>query len=554
MLKNTVSVFILALVLLCSVAALSGCGDAATRSTLDRADSLMEAHPDSALSLLDGIDRNALVTRADRARHSLLLSMALDKNYVDTTTFDILQPAIDYYADHGSADERLRTLYYQGRIYQNRGDLDCAMSCFVRATDDTCGLSDSLTLIRAFVAQGSISYQLYDFESYINCRKYAAELSNKISNKDYEFDCLTNIINGAIILGYGQLADSILGICNDFTSLSEVQANKLLKYRLVYTINFGTKTEIENIISRNESLLQSTTKGNLHRALAYNKLGNYKRAKSIIDTVVKSGTEYDTLKMYAIMQEVLQNIGDYKGSLSVYREYSSMIDSIDYAKFSRQIQDIQEKHKIETNLVEEKRIKQQILRNSTIGIIILTLCVIILIGLLRNKKIKQDLMMQKTINAELENERLENEIERLKTILESMEGMTPDIKTVIRSRIDTLNSILTAYITDFGEGKMKYESLLKKQIENTEEFMNSNREAFGASHPSFIKYLEDHNLSKDEINYVCLYALGLRGKEVGIYINRPGHKNRSIAIRKKLGIEQRSTSLGNYIRHLLKSS
>lgn len=167
MLKNTVSVFILALVLLCSVAALSGCGDAATRSTLDRADSLMEAHPDSALSLLDGIDRNALVTRADRARHSLLLSMALDKNYVDTTTFDILQPAIDYYADHGSADERLRTLYYQGRIYQNRGDLDCAMSCFVRATDDTCGLSDSLTLIRAFVAQGSISYQLYDFESYI---------------------------------------------------------------------------------------------------------------------------------------------------------------------------------------------------------------------------------------------------------------------------------------------------------------------------------------------------------------------------------------------------
>ncbi len=163
-------------------------------------------------------------------------------------------------------------------------------------------------------------------------------------------------------------------------------------------------------------------------------------------------------------------------------------------------------------------------------------------------------MMQKTINAELENERLENEIERLKTILESMEGMTPDIKTVIRSRIDTLNSILTAYITDFGEGKMKYESLLKKQIENTEEFMNSNREAFGASHPSFIKYLEDHNLSKDEINYVCLYALGLRGKEVGRYINRPGHINLSSIIRKKLGIGHYETNLGTYIRRLLKLS
>ena len=37
------------------------------------------------------------------------MSMALDKNYIDTTTFDIIQPAIDYYLSKGNADEKLRT-------------------------------------------------------------------------------------------------------------------------------------------------------------------------------------------------------------------------------------------------------------------------------------------------------------------------------------------------------------------------------------------------------------------------------------------------------------
>lgn len=76
----------------------------------------MEAYPDSALTILEGIGKQKLGSKEEKARHALLMSMALDKNYIDTTSFDVLQPAIDYYLKKGDANEKLRTYYYHYRI------------------------------------------------------------------------------------------------------------------------------------------------------------------------------------------------------------------------------------------------------------------------------------------------------------------------------------------------------------------------------------------------------------------------------------------------------
>ena len=79
-------------------------------------DSYIESRPDSALAVLEGIGVEDLGSREEKAKYALLMSMALDKNYIDRTDFEVLQPAIDYYESHGSATDKLRTFYYQGRI------------------------------------------------------------------------------------------------------------------------------------------------------------------------------------------------------------------------------------------------------------------------------------------------------------------------------------------------------------------------------------------------------------------------------------------------------
>ena len=82
--------------------------------------------------------------------------------------------------------------------------------------------------------------------------------------------------------------------------------------------------------------------------------------------------------------------------------------------------------------------------------------------------------------------------------------------------------------------------------------MDSTRLAFRASHPALMKYLDDHGLTEAELNYVCLYAIGLRGKEIGEYIQLKRHYHTSTDIRKKLGLNEDDTNLGLHIRNLMK--
>ena len=95
--------------------------------TLMQVESFIVERPDSALAVLQGIDSTTLKNKEEKAKHALLLSMALDKNVIDRTDFEVLQPAIDYYRNHGTATDKLRTHYYEGRIYHNAGQGDLAM-------------------------------------------------------------------------------------------------------------------------------------------------------------------------------------------------------------------------------------------------------------------------------------------------------------------------------------------------------------------------------------------------------------------------------------------
>ena len=119
--------------LIALIAVAVACGrDPELRKAMDRAEAVMNEHPDSALRILETHRPAENAPKSDLARHSLLTAMARDKNVIDDTTFNILSPAIDYYIcqGKGSPDERLRASYYQGRIYMNRKEYGAAMKSY----------------------------------------------------------------------------------------------------------------------------------------------------------------------------------------------------------------------------------------------------------------------------------------------------------------------------------------------------------------------------------------------------------------------------------------
>ena len=104
-------------------------------ATLDNVESYINDRPDSALTVLEGVDSVALTTRALRARYSLLRTMALDKCYKDITVPGLLDPAVAWYGGNGAASEKMKTLYYQGRISQDSGDRNSAVVYYARAEE-----------------------------------------------------------------------------------------------------------------------------------------------------------------------------------------------------------------------------------------------------------------------------------------------------------------------------------------------------------------------------------------------------------------------------------
>ena len=117
--------------------------------------------------------------------------------------------------------------------------------------------------------------------------------------------------------------------------------------------------------------------------------------------------------------------------------------------------------------------------------------------------------------------------------------------------LNLLNGLLAKEITNNESYAEPYNKWIEVIHNDKKKFMDSTRIAFVASHPKFMEHLEQHGLSTDEINYLCLYAIGLRGKEVGEYIQIKRHYIISHEIRMKLGIDEHETNIGLYIRRLM---
>lgn len=169
-------------ILLLSVIILSACErHSPVGDQMDIAEKLMNSKPDSALSILENIPSSSVKDPRISARYAMLKSMALDKNYIDTTNFDVLQPAIDYYFKNGTPNEKLRTYYYQGRIYQNQGNDDVAMQSFMNGCDLRQSVTDSLILAHTLVAQGTLYLKQYKTKEFTRNNIAAAKLYGGIA-------------------------------------------------------------------------------------------------------------------------------------------------------------------------------------------------------------------------------------------------------------------------------------------------------------------------------------------------------------------------------------
>ncbi|MBO6221937.1 MAG: hypothetical protein J6N46_08365 [Bacteroidales bacterium] len=113
----------------------ASCASRQVTARLSEIESYIDSRPDSALAAIRQIDTAALRGRAVKAKYSLLHAIALDKNYIDTADTRIIQPAVDWYARHGSPEEKLKANYYLGVSHFNGERYNEAVIAYTKAEE-----------------------------------------------------------------------------------------------------------------------------------------------------------------------------------------------------------------------------------------------------------------------------------------------------------------------------------------------------------------------------------------------------------------------------------
>ena len=110
---------------------ITACVNPKGEDVLAEAERLMQAYPDSALSLLEQAEEEAAsYPRRNRMRYRLFQAEAMNKAFLPLDSIDGMDKALDYYLSHGNRDERMRACYLMGSVYRDRGNSPLALQYY----------------------------------------------------------------------------------------------------------------------------------------------------------------------------------------------------------------------------------------------------------------------------------------------------------------------------------------------------------------------------------------------------------------------------------------
>ena len=148
---------------------------------------------------------------------------------------------------------------------------------------------------------------------------------------------------------------------------------------------------------------------------------------------------------------------------------------------------------------------------------------------------RQELEAEKDKYVEMYNATCKD-IKRLRKALQENK-LDKEVCRLVEERLNVLNNFVAANIS--GSFTTVAYNELAKLMADQAHFLNSTRASFHIAHPQLLAYLKKNGLTDEEIEYCCLYCIGLNGSEILAYLNKPSIYNISAVLRKKLDVEKK---------------
>ena len=469
---NITGGLLLAVCIVPTLLSVVSCGQQAADRDIAVADSLSEAAPQRAMTLIDSLEGESAMNKSRHMKLLLLKAKVRNKLAMPMST-DSLKDIADYFDKHGDSNERMLAYYILGCAYFDGKDAPMALQYFHEAaakadtTDSSC---DFLTLHRIHVWSAEILKNQRAISDAFHENSLAFKYAMKAK------DTLNAIITyeqKANIYSKQYLIDSVISIREKLYGLySKYGYKREAAYSLgplidIYAKN-GNISKAKHALDVYEKMSGRFDKyGNIKKGLEvhyaikgyyYLSINDYDSARLCFDKCLKTTSNYpnDFGYSYEGLTELYKKLHR-PDSVAKYSELTRQMTDSFYARMSTEhLQQMQAMYNYNRYRQTAEEAEKDALRTKYISIIIIMAIMAAAIGgalavrtyIMRKRRAR--------VNEIKEYKRKINELEMSKTELESINsGLHAEVNRMIEEKTKEIEVLRAEYEDKFKDIKDK---------------------------------------------------------------------------------------------------
>ena len=469
---NITGGLLLAVCIVPTLLSVVSCGQQAADRDIAVADSLSEAAPQRAMTLIDSLEGESAMNKSRHMKLLLLKAKVRNKLAMPMST-DSLKDIADYFDKHGDSNERMLAYYILGCVYQRSQDAPMALQYFHEAaakadtTDSSC---DFLTLHRIHVWSAEILKNQRAISDAFHENSLAFKYAMKAK------DTLSAIITyeqKANIYSKQYLIDSVISIREKLYGLySKYGYKRETAYSLGPLIDIyakrGNISKAKHALDVYEKMSGRFDKyGNIKKGLEvhyaikgyyYLSINDYDSARLCFDKCLKTTSNYpnDFGYSYEGLTELYKKLHR-PDSVAKYSELTRQMTDSFYTRMSTEhLQQMQAMYNYNRYRQNAEEAEKDALRTKYISIIIIMAIMAAAIGgalavrtyIIRKRRARVDEIK--------EYKRKINELEMSKAELESINnGLNVEVNRMIEEKTKKIDILKTEYEKNFNNVKDK---------------------------------------------------------------------------------------------------
>ena len=469
---NITGGLLLAVCIVPTLLSVVSCGQQAADRDIAAADSLSEAAPQRAMTLIDSLEGESTMNKSRHMKLLLLKAKVRNKLAMPMST-DSLKDIADYFDKHGDSNERMLAYYILGCAYFDGQDAPMALQYFHEAaakadtTDSSC---DFKNLSRIYTFLGEILYKHLSPENALIAQKQAIKYAKlakdtlnaicgyqRLTETYYylgKYDSVISISDKSSKLfrkyGYINYAASSYGI-PIFIMVENGETNKVKPYLRIYEKESGLYDTKVNKVKKGHEI-HYYIKGMCY--LNEDKLDSaeYFFRKELNETSDYNNHQAAAKGLYMLYKKRCNN-----DSVTKYAEMWNAATDSAYARMSTEhLQQMQAMYNYNRYRQTAEEAEKDALRTKYISIIIIMAIMAAAIGgalavrtyIMRKRRARVDEIK--------EYKRKINELEMSRAELESINsGLNAEVNRMIEEKTKKIDILKTEYEKNFNNVKDK---------------------------------------------------------------------------------------------------